>query len=809
MKRSLIVTIAVLSLSGAAMAQVDNYALSLSAESTVTCSPMTELNGLKSYSLQFFICPDTWTQGAVVLKRGDGMKVALGADGTLDFTVGGTTVSASGLSTGAWQQVTMVVDEGSARILIDGTETAAGTLESIPESDEQLVFGGGYSGRIDEVRIYKAALSSDFNYFINNTLNKFAPQWSDLVAYYKMDQNLCENVVDYCTIDADPGHHGTMNGGASRTLVTDNTKLPYLTNAAYTYNNRFFDRSVSIDQYLLSNEIIILGANSSNDGHLTLMTPNTHGTLSGGASYLAEYNGRSGVLSLDGTGSMTTTTGCLVPVVNSSGVTSQGYTFETWLYIDEWVEGAYLFRKESSDGTQGFSVRLGTEEGKQLIARCNGNDYYSVNTLKVGEWTHIGITTTTATTVANTYNFYFNGGALRKNGTSTTLSSSTIDYTPTGMDDIAAVIGENFKGKLDETTVWNKQFEGSVIKQHYTDGEPMPGFDTSLDAQTMLKAAACYLYDDPDEPGFSTYSQDGWLKIMKTAYDGYRGAKFYLSVNKHDNWTSTIANESKRNIFADDLAELSEPYDGVELDLEWIYNDATQFANYGKLAKAIKEALPDGKKFRISLHAVSYTFPKDMMQYVDGFTFQQYGPQSTYHNWSGFKSSAETFKNYGFADDKTLLSWSTTTSSGSAGAAVIGIKDLDSLQIDLSDGEMQSQVSNGNTFYFEGPRQVYRRAAYAVEQGVAGIFYWDMGNDYPTTSDYNCAKWASYGINSNVDRLVTEVNAYTPTGIKDISSTSVSTESAGAPTYNLAGQRVGESYKGIVVRNGKKMIKRQ
>jgi len=528
--------------------------------------------------------------------------------------------------------------------------------------------------------------------------------------------------------------------------------------------------------------------------------------LAEGASYLAEYNGRSGVLNLDGTGYMTATKDCLSPVVNTSGTTSQGYTFESWIYIDEWVEGAYLFRKESDDKTKGFSIRLGGADGKQLIARCNGNDYYSVNTLEVGEWTHVGITTTSATTVANTYNFFFNGGKLRKNGTYATLSSATIDYTPTGMDDIVAVIGENFKGKLDETTVWNKQFEASVMKQHYTDGEPMPGFDTSIDAATMVNGAACYLYDDPDNVGFSTYSQDGWLKIIKTAYDGYRGAKFYLSVNKHDSWISTIANESKRNIFAQDVAALSELYDGVELDLEWIYNDATQFANYGKLAQAIKEALPSGKKFRISLHAVSYTFPKDKMQYVDGFTLQQYGPQQTYHSWNGFINSAMTFKNYGFANDKTLYSYSTTTSSGSAGADVIGIKDLDSLQIDLTNAEMQSQVKNSNTFYFESPRHVYRRAAYAVTNGVAGIFYWDMGNDFPTTSDYNCAKWASYGLNSNIEKAVTSVNVYT--GIRCIDSKTATADRENTPIYNVQGQRVGNDYKGIIIQSGKKTVRR-
>jgi len=805
MRQSLFATVAALALACPAGAQVDNYALSLEANSTVECSPITELDGQASYSVQFFFCPDTWTDGAILMQRGDGFKVSLAAEGTLCFTVGTTTLSVNGLNKGEWQQVTMVVDNGQATVLIDGSQAATGTLDAIPVSQEQLVFGGNYSGRIDEVRLWKAALDGDFNYFANTTLNKWTPQRADLVAYYKMDQNLCPNIVDYCTVDAAPGHHGEMKNGACRTLVTDNDKLPYCINAAYTYNNRFFDRVVTQDQYLLSNEIIILGATSSSDGHVTPMTPNNHGTLTGGAAYMKSWQGRSGVLSLDGTGSLTTTTQCLVPTVDSStGLTSKGYTFETWFYIDEWVEGAYLFRKENTAATEGFSVRLGTEG--QVIARCNGNDYVNAGHMKTGEWMHIGITTTAATSLNKTYLFIINGKGGRDSYTSTTLSSQTIDYTPKGMDDIVAVIGEGFKGKLDETAVWNTSFEPSNIKSHYSNGNPMPAIGSSLGAATMGCVSAYYMYDIAEEPGFSSHSQDNWLRIIKGAYDGYRGAHFYLSVNSHSGWTNTIANAARRQTFAEDLAALSEPYDGVELDLEWIYNDATQFANYGKLAQAIKEALPDGKKFRISLHAVSYTFPKDKMQYVDGFTFQQYGPQSTYHNWSGFTSAANTFKNYGFANDKTLYSYSTTTSSGSAGADVIGIKDLDSLQIDLTNAEMQSQVKNSNTFYFESPRHVYRRAAYAVANGVAGIFYWDMGNDFPTTSDYNCAKWASYGLNSNIEKAVTSVNVYT--GIRCIDSKTATADRENAPIYNVQGQRVGNDYKGIIIQSGKKTVRR-
>ena len=44
-----------------------------------------------------------------------------------------------------------------------------------------------------------------------------------------------------------------------------------------------------------------------------------------------------------------------------------------------------------------------------------------------------------------------------------------------------------------------------------------------------------------------------------------------------------------------------------------------------------------------------------------------------------------------------------------------------------------------------------------------------------------------------------------PTGINEVSNGTVNEN---APIYNLAGQRVGKDYKGVVVQNGKKFIKK-
>ena len=45
-----------------------------------------------------------------------------------------------------------------------------------------------------------------------------------------------------------------------------------------------------------------------------------------------------------------------------------------------------------------------------------------------------------------------------------------------------------------------------------------------------------------------------------------------------------------------------------------------------------------------------------------------------------------------------------------------------------------------------------------------------------------------------------------PTGIQNIKSNAI--ENANAPIYNLAGQQVDKSFKGVVIQNGKKMVQK-
>lgn len=758
-------------------AQVDNYAIRLSAGGSVDCGLMPELNGRETYALQFWMNADEWTEGATLLQRGEGLRIWLSGPNKLTATVGTQelTLNSTLLVPNRWNHLMLLSNGTKVFIYINGNRAKTLTAQYIiPEDNESPFIIGGdlYQGRIDEIRVWNTEITDEFGYFVHTTLNKWVPQLDNLVAYFKGDQELCPNLVDYKPLfdpNAECNHHGTFSAtGATLEKVTDNTGLPYLLNGAYCDNARFYDRGVDRDKYLLANDLIILGINSYADGHLEYTSPCDHATIEN-ASYLAEFEGRKGVLSLEGEGScMVLPTTAFNPTL-TDGVASQGYTFETWIYLDEWTEGAYLFCRETDDGKHGFSISLGDEEQKALIVRVNGNKFVTTGKLETGKWMHVSVSTQQGSTTATTFQFTFNGTTAKTNES---LSDNSTSYTPTGMDGCIPYIGKGLKGKLDETVIWDQKFTPAEISTHMTN-MPMPALSKVVTAKLLARGVAFYNYSDPANLGYDSYSQDEWRHIMLSAYEGYRGYQVRISVRGHTNWQTTISNASKRKIFAADLARLSEGYDGVELDLEWM--DGTQ-TNLGLLADDILAALPEGKTLMISCHAYgAYQFPKAKIKNVDGFTFQQYGPQNTFTKWSNFTSSYNNFVNYGFPKDKIYLSYSTTTSkgydsSGTAKGDVVGVRKDGFLNEDSYtpnyEADYETCQYGGYTYYFMGPGQVYRRAKFCVDNLLQGIFYWDLGNDVKTSNPYSLPKASNYALNCNVDTLVTEVVINHPTGIR-------------------------------------------
>ena len=781
---------AILAMSGL-NAQVVNRAISLEKDGSVNCGQMPKLDNLSSYSVQLWLNPDNWSEGATLISRGDGFSVKLGAAGSVVLNVGQNSVAASStdLKAGEWNQVTFINQDGNVTAMVNGTESGKGSLGSIAASTDKFVLGGNYEGLLDEVRVWNDALNDKmkmFDYFTNNTLNKWCPMWDNLIAYYKMDQENCPYLVDYRALenkDAGYDNHGILSSGVKK-VVAANDKMPYLLNAGYCSNERFFDRLVPPDQYLLSNEIIIIGADCvPTTGGIKLRTPNNHAEVSG-VKYLSSLEGRDGVAEFNGAAKLTLPAAALAP--------SDSYSFESWVYLDEWTPGAYLLQKESSDKSKGIAILLGDNADSPTVkVRINGAEFQSFKLdIPMKEWFHFALEPAIQPSgVAQTFNFYVNGTS--KNVNKSSSPNATTDNVPAGNENEPVYIGEGLKGKLDETCLWKKIW-GNNIKAHMN-YIPLPALDRNVAVSDMQNTISYLRYDNPENLGFSSHSQDNWAKIIRSAYDGYAGSHVVLSVTgsagSATDFYAIINNADKRKAFAKALADLSGPYDGVELDLEWVYNATGQssWANYALMSDEIKAALPEGKTFRVSMHNVTYQYPKDKVDNVDGFTIQQYGPQNYHFTFTQFKNSLNSMKNWGLPASKLVTSYATTTSkgylNGSADTPIQGVKDGYLTDYVASEDESESALTSltkgGYTYSYMTPMQVYRRAKYTRENGFQGIFYWDMGNDLwdgtmaaPVHNPNNMATYCSYGLNANCDPIVTNltVNHIGESGVDEIIS---------------------------------------
>lgn len=765
MKKYLLLTIALGITATAARGVATNYSLRLQPQSQVHCGAMPEIDGSDSYTVQLWFNADKWTPGARLLSLADGTALSLGNDGNLDFC--GTAISSDAFRAGKWTQLTIISDAGQATVLADGNVLAVSTLPPIgPVTD--VTIGGEFDGRIDELRIWKAPLKSDFDYFVDNTLNRWTPQADDLVAYYKFDQQGCNAIVDYTALwrpDQTVNHHGEIIGGAMREAVTDNHVMRYRVNGAYTSNERFFDRAIPREQYLVSNDIIILGIDSYADGHLQYSTPCDHAD-NHGVQYLAEFEGRKGVASFDGNATLDAGATSFVPA-------DRNYTAEVHVYIDQWTEGAEIFSILNEAGDKGLSLTLGEEASHHLAVTVDGHRYTLVDKIGTGKWHHIAISPNGSATDDGrfTFKFYIDG---KEEIPGRSTSDSEVHQIPTFDNSSRLIVGRNFKGKMDDLGLWYRVLDLNNIKSHAASTLTLPGIGKTVTADFMRSGRIAYMFDKADNLGYDSYSQDEWLAIIRSAFEGYSGYEIRISVRSHTNWTNTIADAGRRQIFAADLARLSEPYDGVELDLEWMYGTQT---NLGLLAEDIRKALPESKSLMISCHNVAYGFPTDKMQYCDGFTFQQYGPQKVHFGYSHFEQMCKAFVNYGFPAEKIITSYSTTTSAGHKnGSADVQGHPIKGLRNGFLDGytpqdtDMECKEIDGYNYYFTSPRQTYRRARYTVENGLGGIFYWDMGNDVPFEHEYNAAKWCSYALNSNVEPTVTTVEINHPASMANVSN---------------------------------------
>ncbi len=113
------------------------------------------------------------------------------------------TASANLVDPLAWNHVALVVSGSSVQFFINGTAGSSTMLMgALALSNEPLVFGSGFRGQIDDIRIYSGVRSGS-QISADKTGPAPAPYESGLVAYYKLDEGSGTALADATGLNGD------------------------------------------------------------------------------------------------------------------------------------------------------------------------------------------------------------------------------------------------------------------------------------------------------------------------------------------------------------------------------------------------------------------------------------------------------------------------------------------------------------------------------------------------------------------------------------------------------------------------------
>ncbi|TKG91932.1 hypothetical protein EYV94_20175 [Puteibacter caeruleilacunae] len=138
------------------------------------------------------------------------------------------------------------------------------------------------------------------------------------------------------------------------------------------------------------------------------------------------------------------------------------FSIEAWIYVDTWQVGAKLF-EQGTDKNHWIAIELSEKPGELKIYFANNDEdkglYIAKTELDIGHWQHVAVT--------------YKGGIFPKvkvyvNGEqSMEYLQYSIAHQLADMSRTNLIIGEQFKGKIDEIRCWSKVLSQQEIKDRY------------------------------------------------------------------------------------------------------------------------------------------------------------------------------------------------------------------------------------------------------------------------------------------------------------------------------------------------------
>lgn len=730
-------------------AQIENKSLQFTGIENVRFNQIAELDTCKQVTLQMWVNIESWTENSKLFcqntNKNNLFSIQLGKKnaGEILLYINNTlyTYTDLKLTEGKWFQLTLLknnIDNTSCRLFVNGVESLNynKTIRKIAtnNADANLVLGTGFTGEIDEVRIWKKALNNA-DFYLQNTVNKYHPDYSSLVAYWKADQLSNSFLMD----ELQQNH--SMTKKPTLIKVTDNKLFNYKLVSGYTTFSSFFSRQVERETYLMTNDLLVLSGNTNSNGDVTFGPSDDSGNVEN-IRFLSAFKGRKSALSFDGRKSV-------MKLPENTISLSPTFSFGCWIFIEKWKNGAVLIKKKGKSEDQ-ISIELGNP--KTLTVKMDGKIITSNGILKINTWQYVSVSGNYNLT-KNTEEINFNI-LSDNNDVQTDEQIISLDKIPSVTYDAESLIGEGFCGKMTEISWWKtcraKSFQKDAL------GIQLAEIGKPLTNTNLSDCIAYWKCDNANNPGFDSYSWTNFIQILRSAYKGYTGYKVRASFSggEDKSWEGMVINEESRKRFANGIAQLlqSPLLDGVDLDFEWCYDD-TCWANYAKTIHEVRKVIPAGKVFTVTPHVVAYKLPVQAISDIDFALFQNYGPSPDRFTFDDYTRSLETFRTQGYPDQKIILSTSTTTSKGIS--ATGDIKRPTAYKNLINSGSVVSKDAlsgtlDGYTYWINSVAQTRQRASYVVTNNLAGIMYWDMGCDVSPDSEFSIVRAINAEISSNL-----------------------------------------------------------
>lgn len=761
--KKILLFIFLLTLNQAVKSQTTNRAASFlgNASSTASLGTINELNGVNQFSFEAWVYINQWNENSYIFRKMESVSsridIQLGQVATkrLYFHVANGTnnyaaLDNSAISVGQWNHIVMAYDgtksaSNMLRIYINGVQATTsifyasgnGTLPTTtPTNNAIFELGKDFNGRIDEVKLWDFAISEP-DIDMKNTINKYHPLYSKLISYWKMDQS------EPTVFDTKNKYQGTLTG-STLVPVTDNQKFKYNIVSSYIRSNFYESGQISEEYIRNNNDIIYMAASPYENGDLFFEYPFNTGTLNN-AVQLANFNSRNGVISFAGAGSsMNTGKDLLNKATGGVGA----FTFATWVYIDQWNENSYIFRKTQS-ATQTIDLQLGSQASKQLIFHLsNGADnYVTANNsgLTTGGWHHVAVTYSGNSGANQQVKIYINGVSVTltyKNGNG--LLATTGPFIRSDFE-----LGVGFSGKMDETSL-------NLLSLSSNEINSIKNGPIVVNAWNSTKTNAYWKYDDSSNPGKDSRTWVSILESLKQTINGYDGAKIRLGITNGD-WLNMIDSSTDRSNFATKIAAVLQTYgfDGVDLDFEWALT-TQNWTDYSATIVALGTALPAASEFSVTLHPLYYKISNLAITAVDFISIQSYGPSPDRFPYGEFVNNVSAMINYGFPAQKLVMGlpfYAVTTNNSKITTSYKAIVNANP-SLDPIIDRIDFNSNGGTDFTFNGQQTIFNKTKHVRDTNLAGVMYWDMGTDVDYSNQLSLLQALTKVMNANVEQIM-------------------------------------------------------